>query len=276
MPVKNNRPNTSMSTCPLCAYPAQSYLTLPHTVVRLCTNASCALMFAFPQLNSEQLDAAYRHFYYPASNSEPAPYENTPEAILRHTFAQAGSVFGPLAGKSLLDFGCGVGGLCGIGREYGLKTTGIEPDPFARQQAMKDRALNVYASIDALRAADPEARFDIITMWDVIEHLREPWNELTQLSALLRPGGRLLLSTPNAGSLRARLQKHRWENIVNPTHFYYFTQRSLRLALRRAGISEITEWRFPIPYPGHSRLRRLVHRALLTFHLQGQFLVLAR
>jgi SAM-dependent methyltransferase len=113
-------------------------------------------------------------------------------------------------------------------------------------------------------------------MWDVIEHLREPWNELAQLSALLRPGGQLLLSTPNAGSLRARLQGNRWENIVNPTHFYYFTQRSLRLALERAGISEMMEWRFPIPYPGHSRIRRLLHRALLTLHLQGQFLVLAR
>jgi len=268
--------NTSTSTCPLCAHPARSYLTLPHTGVQLCTNASCELMFAFPQLSPEQLDAAYRRFYYPASHGEPAPYENTPEEILRHTFAEATSMFGLLEGKTLLDFGCGVGGLCGIAREYGLKTTGIEPDPFARQRAKDDGSLKVYASVDELRAANPEPVFDIITMWDVIEHLREPWKELTQLSSLLRPGGRLLLSTPNAGSLRARLQRQRWENIVNPTHFYYFTQRSLRLALKRGGISDITEWRFPIPYPGHSRLRRLVHRALLTLHLQGQFLVLAR
>ncbi len=263
-----------MSTCPLCAQKAQKHMTLPHTEVMACTNRFCELMFASPQLSSEQLDAAYRHFYYPAPDTSLAPYENTPEEIIRHTFAEATSMFGPLRGKTLLDFGCGVGGLCRIGREYGLKTTGIEPDAFARQRAMATGALEVYASVDELQAANPEPRFDIITMWDVIEHLREPWKELEQLSRLLRPGGRLLLSTPNAGSLRARLQRQRWENMINPTHFYYFTQLSLRLALKRAGISEITEWRFPIPYPGHSWIRRRIHRALLNLHLQGQFLVL--
>ncbi len=276
MPAENYDRNISMSTCPLCSQKAQKHMTLPHTEVMACTNRFCELMFAFPQLSGEELDAAYRQFYYPASDTVFAPYENTPEEILRHTFAEATSMFGPLEGRTLLDFGCGVGGLCRIGREYGLKTTGIEPDAFARQKAMTSGELNVYASVDELQAANPEARFDIITTWDVIEHLREPWKELEQLSRLLRPGGRLLLSTPNAGSLRARLQGDRWENMINPTHFYYFTRRSLRLALERAGISEITEWRFPIPYPGHSWIRRLLHRALLNLHLQGEFFVLGR
>jgi 2-polyprenyl-3-methyl-5-hydroxy-6-metoxy-1,4-benzoquinol methylase len=251
-------------------------MTLPHAEVLACTNRSCELMFASPQLSSEELDAAYRRFYYPAFDTESVPYENTPEEILRHTFTEATSMFGPLTGRTLLDFGCGVGRLCRIGRENGLKTTGIEPDAFARQRAMMTGELKVYASVHELQAAKPEARFDIITMWDVIEHLREPWKELEQLSKLLAPGGRLLVSTPNAGSLRARLQGQRWENMINPTHFYYFRPRSLRLALKRAGISEVTEWRFAISYPAHSWIRRLLHRALLNLHLQGEFFVLAR
>jgi 2-polyprenyl-3-methyl-5-hydroxy-6-metoxy-1,4-benzoquinol methylase len=276
MPSENRESNVAIPECPLCGQQAKKRMTLRHTRVMACANPSCELMFAFPQLSSEQLDAAYREFYYPDSDSASVPYENTPEEILRHTFAKATSMFGPLKGKSLLDFGCGVGRFCRVAREHGLRTTGIEPDAVARKSAAKNEELKVYASIDDLQIAEPETRFDIITMWEVVEHLREPWRELKQLSRLLRPGGQLLLSTPNAGSLRARLQRQRWENMTNPTHFYYFTQRSLWRTLKRAGLSDVNGWRFPIPYPGHSPLRRIIHRTLLRLRLQGQTFVIAR
>ncbi len=268
--------NPSLQSCRLCGHRVAERLVLPHTKVMECANPLCHLMFASPQLDSRQLDAAYRKFYYPAADTGVAAYENTPEEILRQMFNQAHAKFGPLAGKKLLDFGCGVGRLCRIAREYGLQTTGIEPDACARQIAEESAGLRVYASLDELRAAGPGARFEIITIWDVIEHLREPWKELEELSALLQPGGWLLLSTMNAGSLRAFLERERWDNVTNPTHFYYFTRRSLRLVLERAGFCGIAEWRFPIRYPGHATVRRIIHRALVTCRLQGQLVFIAR
>jgi 2-polyprenyl-3-methyl-5-hydroxy-6-metoxy-1,4-benzoquinol methylase len=107
-------------------------------------------------------------------------------------------------------------------------------------------------------------------MWDVIEHLREPWKDLHELSDLLRPNGWLLLSTPNAACLRARVERERWENMANPTHFYYFTRKSLGAVLSRAGFSQVGELLFPIQYPRHTTVRRIVHRALVTCRLQGQ------
>jgi 2-polyprenyl-3-methyl-5-hydroxy-6-metoxy-1,4-benzoquinol methylase len=235
------------------------------------------LKFADPQLNEKDLAQAYTDHYYPSNgNGGRATYENTPEEILRQTFGKADAEQGPLSGKSLLDFGCGVGRLCKIAREYGIRTTGIEFDPRAREVAEKAGGLDIYSSIEHLSTTISAARFDWIIMWDVIEHLRQPWCELEKLSSLLRPDGLLLLTTPNVGSLRAQVLGKRWENIVNPTHFYYFTRRSLRLALGRAGFSEIREWRFPVRYPHHTTLQRFLHRALLACHLEGELMFVAQ
>jgi cyclopropane fatty-acyl-phospholipid synthase-like methyltransferase len=251
-------------------------MRLPHTEVWKCLNPSCALMFAFPQLDDLALGAAYQNFYYPAPDTGIAAYENTPEQILRQAFDKAEAELGPLAGKSLLDFGCGVGALCKVASEYGIRAVGIEPDANAREKACESIGLRTYASLRDLREAHPYSKFDIVTMWDVIEHLREPWKELEDLSDALQPEGWLMLSTPNAASLRARVERERWENIVNPTHFYYFTRKSLEAALKRAGFSDVRELQISIRYPEHRIVRRIVHHALVSCRLGGQLVFLAR
>src|SRR5258708_39866810 len=92
----------SVPHCPLCGESARNCMRLPHTEVWKCLNPSCALMFAFPQLDDLALGAAYQNFYYPAPDTGIAAYENTPERILRQAFDKAEAEFGPLAGKSLL------------------------------------------------------------------------------------------------------------------------------------------------------------------------------
>jgi len=266
-----------MKLCPLCRGEAKRRFGLGHTTAWACTSPDCGLFFADPQLDERSLTNAYaKHYYPPNGNGNAAVYENTPHEILRQTLDKAEAELGPLAGKSLLDLGCGVGGLCKVASEYGVRAVGIEPDANARQKACKSSGLRAYASLGSLRKAQPDTKFDIVTMWDVIEHLRQPWKDLDELSDLLRPDGWLLLSTPNAACLRARVERERWENMVNPTHFYYFTRESLEAVLRRAGFSEIAEWRFPIRYPGHARVRQLVHRALVSCRLQGQFVFVGR
>ena len=258
------------NNCPLCGNSAKDHLRLSHAGVRKCLSSSCGLMFAFPQMDDVALGAAYQKFYYPDRVTGVATYENTPEEILRQTFDRMELELGSLAGKNLLDFGCGIGGLCQIAREYGVRVTGIEPDANAREKANRIANVRAYSSLGNLRDAEPNAQFDMVSMWDVIEHLREPWKDLKKLSSLLQPDGWLLLSTPNAGSLRARLEGGRWLNMVNQTHFYYFTRKSLQAVLVRAGFHQTGELLFPIQYPSHTPVRRIFHRALVTCRLQGQ------
>lgn len=260
-----------MTQCPLCHTEASCRFGLEHTTVWGCTSRVCGLLFADPQLDESSLTNAYAKHYYPTNGNGTKPiYENTPEQILRQTFEKVDAEVGPIAEKSLLDFGCGVGGLCKVAGEYGVRAMGIEPDANARKKAFESGRLRAYANLGSLREAHPDTKFDIVTMWDVIEHLREPWKVLKDLSDLLQPDGWLLLSTPNAACLRARVERERWENMVNPTHFYYFTRKTLGAVLSRAGFPQMGELRFAIQYPKHPTVRRIVHRVLVTCRLQGQ------
>jgi len=268
--------SASKQDCPLCGRMARKHMQLRHATVMLCGNPDCRLMFAFPQLGNLELEAAYRDHYYPESNAAKVTYESTPEEIQRQMFNASRDRFGPLSGKRMLDFGCGLGRLCEVAREYGIHTIGIESDACARETARRHADFGVFTNLDELEGTAPETRFDMIVMWEVVEHLREPWKELQRLRKLLKHNGWLVLTTPNANSLRGILQRGRWANIANPTHLYYLTRPSLRRVLGWAGFSEIEEWRFPIRYPGHNSIRRAVYRALAAFRLQGGLVFLAR
>ncbi len=263
--------------CPLCSCPALVWTRLLHTDVRKCTSQHCDLQFASPQIGEAELRAAYTHLYYPdAEGCHAAHYENTPDAVLRQVLRQIDGRFGPLMGKEFLDYGCGVGSLCHVAIEYGARPVGVEADHNAREAIRRGGLFPAYENLEALESARGESSFDFIFLWQVIEHLREPWRELAKLRKLLRPGGRIVISTPNVNGLKARLLRHRWDNYVNPTHFYYFAPASLRLALETAGFEEIVQLHFAVQYPDHGAVRSAFHRALLRSRLDGELLFTAR
>jgi hypothetical protein len=107
--------------------------------------------------------------------------------------------------------------------------------------------------------SQPRAEFDLIILWTVIEHLREPWVDLARLRALLSPGGWLYVSTMDIRCLRARLEGRRWEQYANPTHLFYFDNVSLRNALLTAGFSNPLRWYLKFRHPHHSILRRVFY-----------------
>jgi 2-polyprenyl-3-methyl-5-hydroxy-6-metoxy-1,4-benzoquinol methylase len=273
--------STVMKTCPLCKREVIRRFELGHTIVYQCAAAGCRLLFSDPQLDDSELARAYERHYYPSTgngngNGNKSIYENTPEEILIQTFERLNSQFGPLAGKNLLDYGCGIGRLCQIASRYGARATGIESDGNARKKVMQIGGIEVFENLNELRHVQPRAKFDIVTLWDVIEHLRKPWIELEELFNFLKPGGLLLLSTMNTGCLRARIERGRWVNMVNPTHFYYFTRQSLSAVLEEAGFGHITELPVSIDYPQHGPVQRMFNRVLKSCHLQGQLIYTAQ
>ena len=111
-----------------------------------------------------------------------------------------------------------------------------------------------------LREAEPHGQFDFVIMWNVIEHLRQPWITLDEIRHVVKPQGWVIISTPSASSLKARLQRSHWDNYWNPTHFYYFTRQSPLLVLQRFGFSNVSEWHRYFDYPHHGILRRILQR----------------
>lgn len=138
---------------------------------------------------------------------------------------------------NLLDVGAATGFFLGVARARGWNVRGVEISDFAAGIA---RGKGIDVTTGTLAGLEiPPRSFDLITFWDVIEHVRDPLEELRRATELLVPGGVLLMTTPDWDSRYARLLGKRWHAIVPPEHIHYFTRASMRLLLDKAGLQEI-------------------------------------
>ena len=135
--------------------------------------------------------------------------------------------------RTLLDFGCGDGLLIEVARQTAIEAAGLEVSP-ALVSDLRGR-FGDQAVIDGNHATLPVNYFDIVTMTNVLEHLRQPVDVLVQAVSALKPGGLVLVHVPNLAGLPARIQKARWRQIEPYAHFTYFTPRTLAAMLKKAG-----------------------------------------
>jgi len=137
--------------------------------------------------------------------------------------------------RRLLEVGCGSGVLLELARACGWNVAGVELSADLAEQA---RRLNPGVEIfecDVLEQPLPEGAYDAVLALDVLEHVLSPRDMLLRLHRALRPGGVILLQTPNAGSLRYRLHGERWNMLIPEYHFHLFASRSLRRLLQECG-----------------------------------------
>ncbi len=141
-------------------------------------------------------------------------------------------ITGPPAGRLLLDVGCYTGVFVEIAMEHGWDAWGVEPSRWAVQQAQTRGLHVVQGTLDTLPL--PQAYFDVITMWDVIEHLANPRGTVEQAWRLLKTGGLLVIHTIDIDSLFARMLDDRWPWLME-MHIYYFSRRTLGRLLESTG-----------------------------------------
>ena len=136
----------------------------------------------------------------------------------------------------LLDVGCSTGFFLRVAAEAGWHAVGLEPSRWAVEQARSD-GLEVY---EGVLGDSPIAgrSFDVVTLWDVLEHVRDPREVLQAAWGALRPGGVLGLTTMDVGSLVARLLGPRWPHLMR-MHLWYFRRRHILALLREDGFEEI-------------------------------------
>lgn len=174
--------------------------------------------------------------------------------------AQAG-----FRGGKLLDVGCAAGFFADEARRGGFEVAGIEVSATMARCARERFGLDVWqgAFLDAPLA---EGSFDVVTMWDYIEHSIDAAGDLSRAAALLRSGGLLALSTGDAASPVARLSGRRWHLLTPRHHNYFFTEPTLRAYLAQVGLEAISVSRPPslysVTYLAY-KLRTLADVALL-------------
>jgi 2-polyprenyl-3-methyl-5-hydroxy-6-metoxy-1,4-benzoquinol methylase len=140
--------------------------------------------------------------------------------------------------KTLLDVGASFGHFLAVARDH-FRVTGIEISRHAVQWSVDHFAVDSrIASLYELPADLPKA-FDAITAWDVIEHVEDPRGALAVVRDRLVSGGWLFLSTPDAGSLMARVLGRHWYYQDPIQHIHLFSRANLHRLLREAGFAVV-------------------------------------
>jgi SAM-dependent methyltransferase len=154
----------------------------------------------------------------------------------------------------ILDIGCASGFFLSHAADAGWDVTGIEPNESLCEVARKKLASHGEVHCAALENAQLDGGYDVITLWDVLEHVTDPLAFLRTCRQLLAPGGHLFLNVPDLDSLEARLLGRRWPLLL-PEHLNYFNRSSLRRCGERAGLTLVRFGRrrvfFSLRYVGY-------------------------
>lgn len=133
--------------------------------------------------------------------------------------------------RRVLEVGCGAGFFVEALLELGIAAEGVDPGPQAQRAAARGLPIRAIWLEQHL----PEAPYDGIAMFEVIEHLPEPVEALRWCHRHLRPGGTLALSTPSASGLPARVLGRRFPMLCPPNHLELFSRAGMAALLRRSG-----------------------------------------
>ncbi len=138
-------------------------------------------------------------------------------------------------GVRVLDIGCGFGETLGYHKVRGCDVYGVEADRNIRRVA--DRfGFNVYVGLFDPSHYEP-CFFDCVTLDQVVEHLTEPLPFLGNVARVMKQGGRLIVSTPNANGWGARVFGEKWVHWHAPYHLQFFSRQSMAIAAGKTGFT---------------------------------------
>ena len=241
--------------CKVCEAPVDpendAVWTKDGLVILRCS--SCGLLYRASLPSSEELSGLYDSSYFRAeerSQRGEGYADYVGEADLHRLNARRRLSFleGLTRPGSLLDVGCAAGFFLDEARANGWQVTGVELSAEMAEWASGTLGLESVIQGSFTGLAWNEGTFDCVTMWDYIEHTIDPLSELRLAHKVLRPGGLLVLSTGDAGSVVARLSGRRWHLLTPRHHNYFFTRSSLLLGLERAGFGVLAVRHFGARY----------------------------
>lgn len=195
--------------------------------------AACGLIFVHPLpdprsiYNSDYFFGAKNGFGYVYYDKDKEPMIPTFNKYLDFCVK-----FGKSKGR-LLDVGAATGFFLNMAKKRGYDVFGVEMSESAASLA-REKGIDVKTG-DLIEHNMPANSFDIITMFDVLEHMTEPFKELKEAKKILKKGGLLVINTPNGRSLLARTLKTKWHLVLPPEHLFYFSPDNLSLFLKSQG-----------------------------------------
>ena len=194
----------------------------------------CGFVFVVPLPDEESLKAHYQQ-YLPADEEKIFQWRNLMEGISQRSLEAIEKDWPVPSNGRLLDVGCGYGFFLGKARERGWFVNGVEPCVHARDYALKT---GLQVDLGGLPEQKyPDGSFDVVTMFYVLEHVREPLSYLKEAYRILKPGGLLLVRVPHTTPIVKFLKVFGIKNRLydTPSHLSDFSPNTLTLALVKAG-----------------------------------------
>jgi 2-polyprenyl-3-methyl-5-hydroxy-6-metoxy-1,4-benzoquinol methylase len=170
----------------------------------------------------------------------------------------------------VLDIGCAYGYFLKLCDEMECETYGIDISKYAIKQAKKETKAKLFVhDVNKGLPMFSNNFFDLVTMFDVIEHLISPFLTLKEIYRVLKPRGRLVITTPNLNSIDRLIKKffgkeEEWHGYYDKTHLYLFTPSSLKFLVERSGFKIVK-----IETPFHL-LPRFIQKIVNKTGLGGQ------
>lgn len=141
----------------------------------------------------------------------------------------------PVKSGKVLDVGCGIGWVVAEANRKGFRGMGIDINP--EYVAAGKEYLNVDLRPVSLEKFRTKEKYDVVILKHILEHIADPKPFLDKVKKLMKPGGILIVSSPNIDSLMARIFLDRWYGLRPQEHRWQFTKKSLPRLLRQNGFS---------------------------------------
>lgn len=179
-----------------------------------------------PTVPEDQLEELYTH-YYPRKDITTASIKAGQEHT-DHWLTGNPSIYMRYAapGLRILDIGCGDGAALLTMQSRGAEAYGTEFDHNVMAPAQQ-LGLKIHIG-DIDTAAWPDHSFDVITLSQLLEHVVDPMQFLQQAKKKLKPGGKIVITTPRLGGIQQRLSGRRWINWHIPFHVNFFSRASIQ------------------------------------------------
>jgi 2-polyprenyl-3-methyl-5-hydroxy-6-metoxy-1,4-benzoquinol methylase len=198
---------------------------------------ACGLVMANPRDDEETLARVYGAMTDDAYDDEDV---NRSVAAAEHQRLLV-SERGPPA--RVLDMGCASGFFVAKAHEAGFDVIGADASEWMIERARR-RCGQARFAVGTVESLTFDAEFDVVTLWDVLEHVHSPRHVIERVRGWLKPGGLLLMSMPNSASLVARVLGPRWVLLLRE-HLWYFSPDTIARLLRDGGFEFVraeTKW----------------------------------
>lgn len=189
----------------------------------------CGLGFLDSNATENPSENIYSEIYWQEDHAVKDPKNVIPQYIPKVNFIKKFKRQG-----KLLDIGCGLGYFLATAKNEGFSVLGIESSPWALDYIKKQFDIQIYPGPVENVEIDNNS-IDICTMWQVIEHLKDPMQTLGKIRTLLKNEGVLILETRNYKGFDARVLKEKWNGWSLPYHLWHFDPHSFSRMIEKSG-----------------------------------------